>query len=571
MIIFKTIRWKNFLATGNAFTEINLNENNLTLLRGRSGSGKSTMLDAISFALFGRPFRNIKKDQLTNSLNKKECQVEVEFSIGNKEYTIVRGIKPTIFQIFINGELINQDAKSKDYQDYLEKSILKFNSKTFKQIVVLGASNFTPFMQLRPSDRRVIIEELLDIQVFSIMNTTLKEKLTQIKDNIHLLSKDLEILNEKINIHQKYIKELMLDKKGKILEIENKIKKSQGERKEYTILSNNIQENLHKFQIKLEKRNKTLQIYNKNQSKVSALNTLMKKQNKIIDFYKENSQCPTCRQDIDDEFKELEINKSHDEIHSINNEIEKNKSLQVKIKKVLCEFENIENESREVEKSLYESNSSISAIDKFIEQLTIDLSKLNEPKEMISDKKKSIKELKDKLKDAQERKVQSLEDFEIIKICIDLMKDDGIKAKIVKQYLPLINQYVNKFLESMNFFVTFFIDEEFNEYIKSRGRDNFSYENFSNGEQQRIDLALLFTWRVIAKMKNSINTNLLVMDEISDAYLDTDTTELVLNLLKSDFFKDTNIFVISHKDTISDNFDKILKFDKKKNFSKIID
>lgn len=569
MIYFQKIRWKNFLATGNTFIEIEFDKSKTSIMLGPSGSGKSTLLDAICFALFGRAFRNIKKEQLVNSINEKDCLVEIFFKIGTKNYIVRRGIKPNIFEIYKNDKMIEQDASVHDYQQKLEKQILKFNRKTFTQIVVLGASNFTPFMQLKPSDRRTIIEELLDIEIFSVMNVLLKERYSKLKDEITHNANQIEILENKIEIHEEYVKNLARDKNTKILNNEAEIEKNLEQVEQLKAKCKSLLEEINVLRsgiLDVDKVSKSISQFNDLKNQIERN---IKKTEKEVEFYETNDDCPTCKQPIDDDFKVNEVaqkNVKLDEFNSGISQIEDNLS---NLSSRLEQIKKAQDIILDKERELVKSKSSISGVESYVEKLLKENEELKKPKKKIADERDSIKQMKSEKKDC----ISSAEQFAYRKALYDtgfsLLKDGGIKSRIIKQYLPLINKYVNKYLNSMNFFVSFHLDEEFNESIKSRGRDIFSYENFSEGEKQRIDLALLFTWRVIARMKNSVNTNLLIMDEVFDSYLDNAATENVIELLNSDLFSKTNIFVISHKDTIADKFDRQLKFNKVKSFSRI--
>lgn len=567
MIIFKTVRWKNLLSTGNNFTEINLDSNHTTILLGQSGSGKSTLLDAISFGLFNRPFRNINKNQLVNMVNQKNCVVEIEFTIGTQNYMIRRGIKPTIFEIHCDGVLINQDSHSKDYQQYLERQILKFNFKAFTQIIVLGASNFTPFMQLKPADRRVIIEGLLDIEIFSVMNTILKQKVSNLKSISQENEFNLSIVKEKIELQSKYISDLSHSKQEKIQEnlviIDKNKEQIQTIEDENITLKNTVVSLRDKLQFKTE----ILSQIEKIRDIKTKLDSNIKKSRKEISFYEENDNCPTCHQNIPGDFKQVEIGKKNSKITEWNNGLQDVESAMTRFLVKLDEAKTIEDEIDTIQSQIVKNQSMIDGINQFVKKIakeTLDMKNNQDAPKDCTDK---LNELNTEHKKLETNKETYSNQKNIHDLATTLLKDGGVKARIIKQYLPLINKHTNIFLNAMNFFVTFNMDEEFNESIKSRGRDEFAYENFSEGEKQRIDLALLFTWRTIAKMKNSVNTNLLIMDEVLDSYLDTQATENVLQLLNSDMFRDTNIFVISHKETISDKFKKTIRFTKNKNFS----
>lgn len=569
MIIFKKVRWKNLLSTGNNFTEIVLNEKHSTILLGQSGSGKSTLLDAISFALFNRPFRNINKNQLVNMVNGKNCLVEIEFAIGTQEYMIRRGIKPTVFEIYCDNVLLNQDSHSKDYQQYLERNILKFNFKAFTQIIVLGASNFTPFMQLKPADRRIIIEGLLDIEIFSVMNTLLKQKASTLRQAIQENEFSASIVKEKIAIQEKYISDISKDKEDKIQENLALIEKHKADIEKIRTENDSHRLFISELQGRIDFKSDLISQIDKIKDIKSKIDTNIKKTRKDITFYEDHDSCPTCSQDIPEQFKSVEIEKKAAKITEWQAGMNDAESALTKFLQRMEQVKSVEDEIEKLTYQIGKNDSVISGINQFIKKVAQDTLDLKEQQSAPSEKSEELQ----KLSEESQKLEQAKETFSIQKnvqeLATMLLKDSGVKARIIKQYLPLINKHTNVFLNAMNFFVSFHIDEEFNEMIKSRGRDDFSYENFSEGEKQRIDLALLFTWRTIAKMKNSVNTNLLIMDEVLDSYLDTSATENVLQLLNSDMFRDTNIFVISHKETISDKFQKTIRFTKNKNFSNI--
>lgn len=570
MIIFKKVRWKNLLSTGNNFTEIELNTQHSTILLGQSGSGKSTLLDAIAFALFNRPFRNINKNQLVNTLNQKNCLVEIEFSIGTQEYLIRRGIKPTVFEIFCNNNLINQDSHTKDYQQYLERSILKFNFKAFTQIIVLGASNFTPFMQLKPVDRRIIIEGLLDIEIFSVMNAILKQRVSTLKGVSQENDYALSLTKEKIELQSKYISDLSHSKQEKIQENLALIEKNKDQAKTISDDIESQKNTIVGLRDQLNFKSELMSQIDKIKDIKTKLDSNIKKTRREITFYEENDNCPTCYQNIPGDFKLVEIGKKNSKISEWQNGITDAESAMVRFLTKMEEAKAIEDQIDSIQSQIVKNQSMIDGINQFIKKIAKDTLDLKNQQDAPQECNERLLELNTEQEQLERNKIAFSNQKNIQDLATALLKDGGVKARIIKQYLPLINKHTNIFLNAMNFFVTFNIDEEFNECIKSRGRDDFAYENFSEGEKQRIDLALLFTWRTIAKMKNSVNTNLLIMDEVLDSYLDQTATENVLQLLNSDMFKDTNVFVISHKETISDKFQKTIRFTKNKNFSNIV-
>jgi DNA repair exonuclease SbcCD ATPase subunit len=571
MIKFEKIFWKNFLSTGAAFTEIDFTRSQNTLIIGNNGAGKSTILDALCFGLFGKAFRKINKPNLLNSINQSDCIVQVEFSIGKKNYKIIRGIKPNIFEIYCNGILVNQDAKVMDYQEHLEKFILKLNYKSFTQVVILGSASFVPFMQLSASDRRAIIEDLLDIQIFSSMNSVVKEKMSAIKDQTQKNKYAMDLASEKIKMQKESIEE---HKKHHEEEIDNKQKEIHASLNQTIKLNKDIvliQKHINVLQSNISDK---LSIENKSSKLIqieSKLETRLKKIEKEEKFYEENDNCPTCKQGIDDTFRHQQLsgcNNTKREISlaitDIQKQIEETNKRTGEIQKIV---NNIQSHNNEIVKN----NSTISAINSYIIKVQKEIKVLSDRKETleIENSNAKLKELREELTSLiKEQEILSSEK-QYYEFAASLLKDGGIKTKIIKQYLPIMNKLINKYLTAMDFFVNFNINENFEETIKSRHRDEFSYANFSEGEKQKIDMALLLTWRQIAKLKNSTNTNLLILDEIFDSSLDTASVELLMSLLK-DLSSDTNVFVISHKsDQLFDRFRSVIKFVKKNNFSAI--
>lgn len=569
MIKFKKIRWKNFLSTGGQFTEVDFTKSSSTLIVGENGAGKSTILDAICFVLFNKPFRNINKPQLMNTINGKLLVVEVEFVIGNKEYRIVRGMKPGIFEIYCNDVLLNQDAAARDYQKYLEESILKLNYKSFTQIVILGSASFTPFMQLALGSRREIIEDILDIQIFTVMNAVLKDKHTDIKSRITEIENEITLGKNKVKLHQQYIATLESDKQKKVEDVQKRILESNVEISQLTagMLVEQEKETGCKSSISDadEKRNKRTEMG----ALLRKLSERITNQETSIQFYHDHDVCPTCSQDLDENLKGSAI-----ELHT-----HKREEVQSAIEALTSQLEGIEtrlNEIDAIEKKIseYTSNviryqSKIIASQTYIQKLQADLAGNNNDTANIEDETRKLKNMAKEVVALAGEKSKLSEDKHYLDIAGVLLKDTGIKTKIIRQYLPVINKLVNKYLTAMDFFVHFELDESFNEVIKSRHRDEFSYASFSEGEKQRIDLALLFTWRTIAKMKNSASTNLLLLDEVFDSSLDTNGTDYVMNLLNT-IGEETNVFVISHKgDQLLDKFKSVIKFQKYQNFSRI--
>jgi DNA repair exonuclease SbcCD ATPase subunit len=556
MIIFEKLRWKNFLSTGNAFTEIDFTRSPNTLIVGENGSGKSTMLDALCFGLFNKPFRAISKGQLLNSVNGKGLSVEVEFKIGTKEYKVIRGVKPNFFEIHCDGSLIDQDASLRDTQKYLEDSVLKLNFKSFTQIVILGSASFTPFMQLPLGSRREIIEDILDIQIFTTMNQVLKEKVNKMKETIRDIEANVEVSKQKAILQKQYIENLENDKKIKIAEIEKQIEDIHASIEEHE--KQIVEKETEKTSLGNPKdRMKKLNVF---KEKFSSQIT---KVNKELDFYHNHDDCPTCKQGIPHDFKEEIKNERQKKIEELTNASEQ----------IDTEFETL-NKSMEkfidITDSIADINSEIITSQKYLTRLQSDISTAKSNVADIDEEKKKLKDLAKIVVQHEAERTEKSEESHYLSVASNLLKDTGIKTRIIRQYLPAINKLVNKFLASMDFFVQFDLDEKFNETIKSRHRDKFSYASFSEGEKQRIDLALLFTWRTIAKMKNSAATNLLILDEVFDSSLDNNGTDYVMTLLNT-IGEEANVFVISHKgDQLFDKFRSVIKFEKKQNYSVIV-
>lgn len=571
MLTFKTIKYKNFLSSGNQYTEIQLNKSNSTLIIGSNGAGKSTMLDALTFVLFNKPFRKINKNQLVNTSNEKNCLVEVEFSVGDVDWKVVRGIKPSIFQIYKNGKVLDEASSATDQQKWLEQSILKLNYKSFTQIVVLGSSNFVPFMQLSSQHRREVVEDLLDIRVFSSMNDITKIKIKELRDEIKELGYKKENIQDKIETQNLFIQELSKRKKQDIEDKDNKIKAIESD-----VDTLNLENN--ELQIKVDKHTQKLEDLSYDESKVKKLETLNAKLDQKIGtiitehkFFEESSVCPTCTQNIGEEFR---LNKI-EEIKSKAKEIKKGqKELQKSIedeKKIQNEFITTSKSILELNNAINFNNVKISEFRKQIKELESEIQKLtSEPENGDTEtlKLKSYEETLENIIQEISNKKEELSNHEFIHM---LLKDDGAKTKIIKKYLPVINSNLNKYLEMMEFFINFTLDEEFNEKALSPIYEDFSYSSFSEGEKMRIDLAILFTWRAIAKIKNSINTNLLILDEVFDSSLDEYGTDYFTRIVKYEIDK-SNVFVISHKkEELLEKFESMIVFEKKKGFSVMVD
>jgi DNA repair exonuclease SbcCD ATPase subunit len=570
MLVFHTLRWKNFLSTGNSFTELDFREHKTNLIVGHNGAGKSTLLDALSFALFGKAHRNIGKPQLVNSINNKDCVVEVNFNVSGSTFKIIRGIKPNIFEIYKNGDLINQDSHNKEYQKILEANILKLNHKSFHQIVVLGSSSFIPFMQLPAQHRRDVIEDLLDINVFSKMNQILKEKNSLLKDQIKDVGYKIDLQSNKIDTQKKYIqdinrinKDLKDQKLQQIIDLQSQMKdlnvENDGLRVHIEENNDTILSSISKFE---NKRQELLGYDNKFKSEIKSVV-------KEAKFFEDNCTCPTCSQDIDEAIKKDRLTTASS----------KAKELTTALDKLATEL-SITEESLNSDKSKLEEvrswqqkqNSNIQLITHIqsnIASVQNDINNLTDTTSDISKAKDDLELYTDAKGAMTESKLELNEQFQYNQCIAEMLKDTGIKTKIVKQYLPVINRLVNQYLQILDFFVHFNLDESFQESIRSRHRDSFSYDSFSEGEKQRIDLALLFTWRMIAKMKNSVSTNLLILDETFDSSLDYEGVDNLMKIIH-ELDDDTNVFVISHKGDILDGkFARKIEFFKDKNFSKI--
>lgn len=568
-IVFEVIRWRNLFSTGSQFTEVKLNQSPSTLIVGENGAGKSTILDAFCFALFGKPYRKINRPQLVNSINQKNLLVEVEFSIGTKHYKIARGIKPQLFEIYLNGELINQDAASRDYQKYLEEHVLKLNYKSFTQIVILGSASFTPFMQLPAGHKREVIEDLLDIKIFSVMNEVLKQKYTDVKDSITSIDNTITLDRQKINLQQEYIKTLEEDKVKKTETANETIEQSNKKLAQLEEQGKALKAGLESLQAKITDEAEIKQKYIDMVQLYNRFTERIKEQNRDIAFYDEHDVCPTCSQDL-----AAEVKQTHKTKHTLKkDELERAcTSLEKQIQKAkvrIDEIATIQQEISEVKDSIIDLNTAVIAEQNYVQKLLQDLQKDTQETGNIDEEKKKLKALAKDFVKLSENKSKLVEEKHYLDVAGILLKDTGIKTRVIRQYLPVINKLVNKYLQAMNMFVMFELDEEFNEKIKSRNRDEFSYASFSEGEKARIDLAILFTWRAIAKMKNSASTNLLLLDEVFDGSLDMNGTDFVMNILNT-VGDGTNTFIISHKDALFDKFNNVIRFEIRNNFSTIV-
>jgi len=567
LIQFKYVRWKNFLSTGNNFIEIQLDRNPTTLIIGENGAGKSTILDALCFGLFGKPFRGVNKPQLINSVNNSSCLVEVEFKIGSKNIKVIRGIKPNIFEIYVNNKMYNQDANVRDYQKYLEQQILKLNYRSFTQVVILGSSTFIPFMQLKARHRREVVEEILDIQIFSLMNMLLKQKLKTISDDLRDIDFQRELTTEKIELQKKYIDNVKRDKDKIIKEKTSLVSSNEEEIFVRQGKINLLKKDNDSLLTQISDTNKIQNNYNKLKSIQATLVEKHKSHSIVVDFFENNNDCPTCEQHIDEIFKKDMIFKKQKDVDKFSNGLKELEEELKKSKDRQKEISDITDKIRENEVQIAKDNSSVVQLEKFNSTLQTEIKQLLTGDVSKSDYDK-LKKSKDKLKSIDSQKTKLREDKTYSEAAKNMLQDTGIKTKIIKQYLPIMNKLINTYLTSMEFYVNFTLNENFEETIKSRYRDEFTYDSFSEGEKMRIDLALLFTWRAIAKMKNSTNTNLLMLDEIFDSSLDSAGTDEFLKILNT--LTDENVFVISHKqDILVDKFRSTIKFEKIRNFSHI--
>jgi len=569
MILFKKIRWKNFLSTGNQPTEIDFEKNNTNLIIGTNGAGKSTILDALTFVLFNKPFRKINKPQLANTTNERECLVELEFTVNSRDYLVRRGIKPNVFDIEVNGNPLHKQADDRANQRVLEQSILKLNYKSFTQIVILGSSTFVPFMQLTTSNRREVIEDLLDIRIFSAMSNLIKDNIREKKDQIKSLDLKKQTVRDKMKMQQNFIEELENRGNANIESNNNKINKLDLEVASYMEENSTIEQNIFKFTKEQEDvtgaGNKLLKL-NTLKGKISQKVGTITKEHK---FFNENTVCPTCQQDIEEEFRlnrisdaqntAKELKKGFDELESTI-EFEQQRERQ---------FKNLSQEITKLTHGISQNNTRISLNQRQIRDLEYEIQTITSNLQNRNTEHEKLEEFKQNLQNTIEYLSDKKQEIVHYDFAYSLLKDDGVKTKIIKKYLPFINQQVNRYLQMMDFFINFKLDEEFGETVESPIHEDFSYSSFSEGEKMRIDLALLFTWREVARVKNSVNTNLLIMDEVFDSSLDGFGTDEFLKIIRY-VIKDANIFVISHKSELHDKFENVIKFDKVKGFSRIV-
>ena len=568
MIEFKTIKWKNFLSTGNNFTEVNLNDHNKTLIVGENGAGKSTILDALCFGLFNKPFRKINKPQLVNSINLADCRVEIEFSIGKVNWKINRGMKPTVFEIYKNGIQLDQTASAADQQKWFEQNVLKLNYKSFTQIVVLGSSTFVPFMQLPAAGRREVIEDILDIRIFSTMNTILKERVKENKEAVSEIDYAISILKEKVDVQKRFIEDLKQQGQTNVVLWEDEIDKMKVD-----IESNQLE--LERYMRDIDTMTQQMNEFPNPQKELDKLNEFhIKFRSKIKDMEREikfltsNDVCPTCNQDITEEFKESNINRDKEKIGKLDAALEDIGSKEKTLSDTLNKRNSIQKEISQVQSKINNCFSTINWKQDKVKETQEKIDSLKNNTDSVDREREKMKTLIGQGKGQELQRRQITKRSTELKIISEILKDGGVKSTIIRKYLPVMNTLINKHLQELEFYVNFNLDDTFNETIKSRFRDEFSYASFSEGEKMRIDLALLFTWREVAKLKNSVNTNILILDEIFDSSLDSNGTTDFINILRT-VTEGNNVFVISHKeDMLHDKFDNVIQFKKVKNFSK---
>ena len=568
MILFEKIRWKNFLSTGNQYTEVELDSNSTTLIVGTNGACKSTVLDALTFSLFNKQFRKISKGQLINTVNEKDCRVEVEFSIAETQWKVVRGIKPNLFEIHRNGICLDQFSAVNDQQKWLEQNVIKMNYKSFTQIVILGSSSFVPFMQLTATNRREVIEDLLDIKIFSSMNSLIKDKMRGLREEIRTLELKKESLNDKVKMQTEFITELEQQGKNRIQENNTKINNLFGESDNYVKINEDLENNVHDLTKEQEKVTGATEKLRKLGTIKGTLSNKVATITKKHKFFEENTVCPTCKQEIEELIRLNNIGDAQDKIKELQSGYQELEEAIKKEEEREHHFTKLSKEITTLTHGISKNNTHISGCQRQIRDLESEIQKLTEQLANRNTEHENLESFKDNLGQTYEALASKKDTINYHDFSYSLLKDGGVKSKIIKKYLPLINQQVNRYLQMMDFYINFTLDEEFNETVQSPIHDNFSYASFSEGEKMRIDLALLFTWREVARYKNSVNTNLLIMDEVFDSSLDGFGTEEFLKIIRF-VIKDANVFVISHKTGMDDRFGSVLKFEKIKGFSRL--
>jgi len=570
MVIFHKITWRNFLSTGNTPIEINLRESPTTLIIGKNGSGKSTILDALCFALFNKPYRIIKKDQMINTINNADSIVEVYFSIGPKAYKVRRGIKPNIFEIYQDGELINQNASGVDYQKYLETNILKLNYRSFCQVVILGSSSYEPFMKMRASYRRDVIEEILDIKVFASMNLLLRSKQQELTKDITTLRHSVDLIENKVNLQEQHYNELSKRDTDQIDVKQKDITKAQNDKRDYMFRIESLNKEIVQNQLQIADKVKVSEKMTQLQKLEAKIDQNLKTHKKALKFFEENKNCPTCTQDIKEEFRQDKIDEERRAVVKLQDGYKQLLSEITKQEEKISNFDKVSERIRSIETNVAKLNTSIDELKRYSDRLEDEIEKLRIEDTSGLNIKEEIVRLKQELVKTKQDRDNVVDEKKYIDVLRQIVDDSGARAQIIKKYLPVMNKLINQYLQSMDFFVSFHLDEEFKETVRSRHMDTFNYNNFSEGEKMRIDLSLLFTWRSIAKMKNSVNTNLLILDEIFDSSLDGQGTDDFFKIVKT--LTKENIYIISHKgDIMFDKFTNIIKFEKYQNFTRIVD
>ena len=570
MVIFHKITWRNFLSTGNTPIEINLRESPTTLIIGKNGSGKSTILDALCFALFNKPYRIIKKDQMINTINNADSIVEVYFSIGPKAYKVRRGIKPNIFEIYQDGELLNQNASGVDYQKYLETNILKLNYRSFCQVVILGSSSYEPFMKMRASYRRDVIEEILDIKVFASMNLLLRSKQQELTKDITTLRHSVDLIENKVNLQEQHYNELSKRDTDQIDVKQKDITKAQNDKRDYMFRIESLNKEIVQNQLQIADKVKVSEKMTQLQKLEAKIDQNLKTHKKALKFFEENKNCPTCTQDIKEEFRQDKIDEERRAVVKLQDGYKQLLSEITKQEEKISNFDKVSERIRSIETNVAKLNTSIDELKRYSDRLEDEIEKLRIEDTSGLNIKEEIVRLKQELVKTKQDRDNVVDEKKYIDVLRQIVDDSGARAQIIKKYLPVMNKLINQYLQSMDFFVSFHLDEEFKETVRSRHMDTFNYNNFSEGEKMRIDLSLLFTWRSIAKMKNSVNTNLLILDEIFDSSLDGQGTDDFFKIVKG--LTKENIYIISHKgDIMFDKFTNIIKFEKYQNFTRIVD
>ena len=569
MIYFKTLKWRNFLSTGNQFIEVEMNKSAATLIIGKNGSGKSTLLDALCFVLFNRPFRNIKKEQLVNTINNTDCEIQCEFNIGNKEYKVVRGIKPNIFNIYCDGLLLNQEASSVDYQKTLEQNIMKLNYRSFIQVVILGSSSYEPFMHLRARHRREVVEEILDIRVFTHMDILLRQKQGELSKAVTDVSHRYDLMKEKYELQNSHFIQIKNRDQSDIIQRQDKIEQDKKDQEQYNAKLKDLSNKIYWDKIEFEDSKKTDKTANQLSKLEAKIETNLLNHKKNLEFFESSSKCPTCTQDIGAELRTKKSAEEKVKITKLELGLKDLLSEIIKTETKINEFAKLADKINELGIEVAKIDTSITEINRHSNRLNEEIDKLESDKENTNLIAQELDTIKIQLEEIDIEKKKVIDEKRYIDIAREILNDTGVKANIIKKYLPVMNQLINENLQAMDFFVNFHLNEEFEETIKSRHRDTFNYNNFSEGEKMRIDLALLFTWRAIAKLKNSVNTNVLILDEIFDSSLDGQGTDDFFKILKS--LNKENVFIITHKgDIMFDKFTNIIKFEKHKNFTRLL-